>query len=155
MNNITDYFGAEAAIEARLKELVTDVPAKHVFTPFSVADMMESSQPSPSIHLIYAGDIVQNSGNAAPGVSRPGLTRQPIDQRWLVVLAVRSAKAQLQDTAEIRSKAGVIIPKVLDALQGWAPVEWMRPLSRVGGPSAGYSSSFAYFPFMFEGRIIT
>jgi len=155
MNNITDYFGAEEAILARLKELVTEVKPAHVMTPFSVADMMESSQPSPSLHVIYAGDIVANAGNAAPGERRPGQTRQPIDQRWLIILAVRSAKAQLQDTAEIRSKAGVIIPKVLDALQGWAPVEWMRPLSRVGGPAAGYSSSFAYFPFMFEGRIVT
>ena len=41
------------------------------------------------------------------------------------------------------------------ALQGWQPVQWMRPLARISGPTAGYSSSFAYFPFLFEGRVTT
>ncbi len=98
--------------------------------------------------MIYAGDKPQldPAGRGAANI---------VNQQWLVILAVRSAKAQLQQTKEIRGQAGILVPKVLGALQGWAPVEWMRPLSRVGGPPAGYSSSFAYFPFMFEGRIIT
>ncbi len=145
---ITDYFAAETAIVARLKEMVTEVPANHVFTPFGLDGMMENSQPSPALHIIYAGDVVTTD-------SAGQRTKQLIGQRWLIVLAVRNAKAQLKDTTEIRAAAGLIVPKLLDALQGWAPVEWMRPLGRVGGPAAGYSSAFAYFPFMFEGRIIT
>ena len=144
---ITNYFEAEEAIVQRIRESVPEL--KDVLTPFSVGDMVESSQPSPSVHVIYAGDVV--TGNEA-GHS----TRRVIDQRWLVVLAVRTPKAQLQHTTEIRTLAGPRVPKVLGCLQGWAPVSWMRPLGRAsGGPSAGYSSSFAYFPFMFEGRIIT
>lgn len=143
---ITNYFGAEAEIVQRLRTSLPEL--KEVYTPFSLADMLESSQASPAVHVIYGGDRVVNSE-----VNRGGMRQ--VDQQWLVILAIRSAKAQLQQTKEIRVEAGILIPRVLDALQGWAPVEWMRPLSRVGGPSAGYSSSFAYFPFMFEGRIVT
>jgi hypothetical protein len=143
---ISNYFGAEDAIVKRLQEQVPELKA--VLTPFSIGDMVESSQPSPAVHVIYGGDVVSGNetGNGA---------RRTIDQRWLVVLAVRTPKAQLQNTSEIRVLSGELIPKVLRSLQGWAPVEWMRPLGRVSGPAAGYSSSFAYFPFMFEGRIIT
>lgn len=143
---INNYFGAEDAIVKRLTEQVPELKA--VLTPFSIGDMVESSQPSPAVHVIYGGDVVSGNetGNGA---------RRTIDQRWLVVLAVRTPKAQLQNTSEIRVLSGELIPKVLRSLQGWAPVEWMRPLGRVSGPAAGYSSSFAYFPFMFEGRIIT
>lgn len=143
---IANYFAAEEAIVKRLQEQVSELKA--VLTPFSIGDMIESSQPSPAVHVIYGGDVV--SGNEVGNG-----TRRTIDQRWLVVLAVRTPKAQLQNTTEIRVLSGELIPKILRSLQGWAPVEWMRPLGRVSGPAAGYSSSFAYFPFMFEGRIVT
>ena len=147
MSTLTEnYFAAEDAIVKRLQE---QIPAlKVVLTPFSIGDMVESSQPSPAVHVIYGGDVI--SGNEVGNGSR-----RTIDQRWLIVLAVRTPKAQLQNTSEIRVLSGEIIPKILSSLQGWAPVEGMRPLGRVSGPAAGYSSSFAYFPFMFEGRIIT
>jgi hypothetical protein len=146
---IQDYFLAEPAIVARLKERVQGV--KEFYTPFSLADMVESSQASPAIHVIYGGDVIPGGRDNQVGQG----TMRTLDQRWLIVLAVRTAKAQLQNTFEIRALAGRIVPQVLGALQGWAPVEWMRPLGRVSGPPAGYSSSFAYFPFMFEGRVIT
>jgi hypothetical protein len=144
---ITNYFEAEDAIVQRLREYVPEL--KDVLTPFGLADMLESSQASPVAHVVYAGDTLPNSetGNGSTRV---------VTQRWLIILAVRTPKAQLQKTTEIRAMAGAIVPKVLGCLQGWAPVSWMRPLGRAsGGPPAGYSSSFAYFPFMFEGRIIT
>lgn len=142
---IVDYFAAEAAIVARLEALGD---FKAVLTPFDVADMVESSQPSPAVHVIYSGDTIV--GNEA-GEGRQNM----VAQKWLVIVAARLPKAQLQQTIKIRALAGQLVPKVLGALQGWAPVEWMRPLSRVNGPPAGYSSSFAYFPFMFQGRIVT
>lgn len=145
---ITDYFAAESAIIARLKSQVGSlVPEKHYFTPFGIGEMLESSQPSPAIHVIYAGDVPAETAGRGEQTF--------VNQRWLVVLAIRCATAQLQDTLKIRQDAGKIVPSLLDALQGWAPVEWMRPLSRVGGPPAGYSSAFAYFPFLFQGRINT
>lgn len=145
---ITNYFEAEDAIVQRLRDSVPEL--KDVLTPFGLAEMMESSQNSPVAHVVYAGDSVPGSTEAGQGASRV------VVQKWLVIIAVRTPRAQLQKTTEIRTLAGMIIPKVLGCLQGWAPVSWMRPLGRAsGGPPAGYSSSFAYFPFMFEGRVIT
>src|SRR3712207_2536658 len=129
MSDERNYFEAEGAIVNRLKSFTG---IEKVYTPFSLADMVESSQASPALHVIYAGDVVAGS-------SVGGGTKRTIDQRWLVVLAVRNPKAQLNDTIAIRADSGVIIPKILDALQGWKPIEWMLPLGRVSGPAAGYS----------------
>ena len=142
---ITDYFAAEDAIVARLKEAVPE--AKAVLTPFTANDIKELAQVTPCLHVIYAGDNVarDSAGNRIASM---------VDQRWLVIIAVRTAHAQLADTTEIRRLVGPLVVKVLVALQGWSPVEWMRPLGRSSGsPPAGYSSSFAYYPFVFEGRV--
>lgn len=143
---IVNYFEAEVAIVEKLTNAVPE--AAKVFTPFSIADMVESSQPNVCLHVIYFGDKVQ-----PPEVGQNSKTF--VNQQWLVVLAVRHPNAQLQDTQIIRETSGLIIPKILEALQGWQPVTWMRPLVRSSSPVvAGYSAAFAYFPFMFEGRII-
>lgn len=145
---IINYFDPEDAIVERLRVEVPDI--KKIYTPFDLQGVVESSQISPALHVVYSGDVVGGGGTqVGAGASKI------VDQRWLVVLAVRTAAAQLQDTTEIRKKAGELVPRVLGALQGWQPVQWMRPLARVSGPPAGFSSSFAYFPFMFEGRVIT
>ena len=147
---ITNYFEAEAAIIARLDAEVPGI--MKIYTPFDLQGVVESSQASPALHVVYSGDVV---GGTNPGPQAGHGASKIVDQRWLVVLAVRTAAAQLQDTTSIRTKAGELIPRVLGALQGWQPVQWMRPLARISGPPAGYSSSFAYFPFLFEGRVTT
>lgn len=147
---ITNYFAAEQAIVARLTAEVPGI--LKVYTPFDLQGVVESSQASPALHVVYAGDVVGGTGT---GPQAGAGAAKIVDQRWLVVLAVRTAAAQLQDTTDIRTKAGEFIPRILGALQGWQPVEWMRPLARISGPTAGYSSSFAYFPFLFEGRVTT
>ncbi len=147
---ITDYFAAEKAIVDRLTAQVPGIVK--IYTPFDLQGVIEASQASPALHVVYSGDVV---GGTGPGQQAGAGASKIVDQRWLVVLAVRTAAAQLQDTTDIRTKAGALIPSVLGALQGWAPVQWMRPLARISGPTAGYSSSFAYFPFLFEGRVTT
>jgi hypothetical protein len=144
---ITDYFAVEPLIVDRIKNALPELKA--VYTPFQVGDMMELSQVSPCAHVIWRGDGVNTAQGAGKGVV------VPVDQRWLVVLAIRHAGAQLQNTTILRSNAGVLIPTLLGALQGWQPVNWMRPLERVPGPPAGNSPTFGYFPFLFSGRIIT
>lgn len=152
---ITDYFAAEEAIEARLMELV---PTAKILFPGNLADMVESSQHSPAIHVVYSGDSVPGDNDGRSGAQVPQVGQGAlgvVDQRWLVVVAVRHPKGQLQDTRALRTLAGPMVVDVLKALKGWAPAEWMRPLRRVSGaPPAYYTSSFAYFPFMFAGRIL-
>jgi hypothetical protein len=141
-----NYFEAEASIIARVSEFAPELAA--IYTPFVIGDITEASQKSPSVHVIFAGEDVI-SDDAGRG------SRKPVDQKWLIVLALRNAKAQLAHTESIRNDAGVIIPKLLNALSGWKPTENMRELVRKQAPTPGYSSSFAYFPLMFHGRIIT
>jgi hypothetical protein len=140
-----NYFDAEAAIVERLNDLLPELKA--VLTPFSIGDMVEASQLSPTVHVIYGGDQVASTEGRGQ--------KAMISQRWLIVLAVRAPKAQLQQTSDIRVVAGDIIPNLLQALQGWQAIPQMRPLVRVNGPAAGYSSTFAYFPFLFEGLLVT
>ena len=147
---IANYFEPETAIVARLTAEVVGIT--RIYTPFDLQGVVEASQASPALHVVYSGDVVGGTGT---GPQAGAGSSKIVDQRWLVVLAVRTAAAQLQDTTEIRTKAGELIPRILGALQGWQPVQWMRPLARVSGPPAGFSSSFAYFPFLFEGRVIT
>ena len=148
MNNlITDYFVCESQIVDRIKAQIPEL--KSVSTPFNLEDALESSQNSPAVYVIYAGDVV-NGNSVGNGESRT------ISQRWLIVLAVRKANSQLQQTSSIRGDAGVIIPKLLNALQGWKPNAACRNIARVpGAPPPAASSSFAYFPYLFETVIIT
>jgi hypothetical protein len=148
LNGINDYLAAGTPILTRLKSLVSLVPDTNFFRPATLKDMEEISQPNRAIHVMYAGDAPDND-NAGRGQA------QTVAQRWMVVVAVRHPLAQLQNSQEILNLAGPIISQVLDALQGWAPVEWMRPLSRVPGPTTGYSTAFAYYPLLFQGRITT
>lgn len=145
---IENYFEAEEAIVERLGGIAG---IKKIYTPFDVSGAIESSQASPAIHIIYMGDRIDGDDGqkAGSGASRV------VHQQWLIVLAVRTAAAQLQHTTQIRIDAGKLIPLILNALQGWQPVPWVRPLVRIAGPQVGYSSSFSYFPFAFEGRVFT
>lgn len=144
---ITDYFACEKEIVERIKDSIPELKA--VMTPFSLDGMLESSQNAPAVHVIYSGDVV-NGNSVGSGAART------ITQRWLIVLAVRLANSQLQDTSSIRGNAGELIPKLLACLQGWQPNSAHRPMVRsAGAPPPGYSSAFAYFPYMFETVIIT
>jgi len=144
---IINYFAPQPAIVARLA-LVPELAYTKIKTPFDIADLKESSQGDLNVFVMYAGDILGDS--VGDGEC------QTVGQKWMVVVSVRVASAQLQDTTKLFEKAGTIIPKVLDKLQGWSPVNWMEPLHRIQGvPVAGYSAAFAYFPFMFKGMFVT
>lgn len=121
---------------------------REVYTTFSLADLREASQATPCAHVIYVGDN--------PGASVGRGERTVVDQRWMIVIAVRHAGAQLQKTSGVRELAGELIPKMLAAVNDWKPVNYMLPLRRVSGASSvGHSPTFSYFPFLFEGRLIT
>lgn len=143
-----NYFDIEEKlVDAVTCAMGTDIKA--VYTPFNVSDMVESSQVTPAVHIIYAGDTI-------PGAEAGKNVAALVQQRWLVVLAVRHANAQLQDTRQIRSEAGPLILKLLRGLKGIKLTEVGRPLQRIAGaPPVGYSSSFSYFPFLFGVNIIT
>lgn len=140
-----DYFELEDLIVARIQ---ADLPGlKAVYTPFDMTGVTESSLDTPCAHVLYRGDRVDRDA-AGRG------EHAAVHQQWVVVLAARHAASQLSDTKKVRKVIGPFIPKLLKSLQGFQPLEYIQPLRRAGGnPLAGASPTFAYFPFLFEGRI--
>lgn len=146
MSNL-NYFALEPAIKARVEAEMPEL--EEVYTPFSVDQMLQLTNASPSVSIIYAGDRVGDSvGNGKANA---------VYQQWLVVLSVNEASAQLGDTSQIRTIAAPLITKLLEALQGWNPqVPRYKVLMRVNaGVSVGSDDSGnAYFPFLFESQML-
>ena len=139
-----DYFQAEAGIGQLLRTEFGD-EVKYA-SPGSLGELKEQSQGTVNLYVVYAGDV--DAGGTDDGGS------QQIDQQWLVVLSVRNPAAQL-DSSKSRAMAGPYVSRLLKCLMGQSPGRFCGPLKRGGGQSAGYSTAFAYFPFLFTTRIVT
>lgn len=141
----SDYFALEPEIVEQLKTIEGILA---VNTPFSVDDMLQITNIAPALNVIYVGDRVGDS--AGQGRSNS------ITQQWLIVLAVRDASSQLDQTSNIRKEADPFIRELLSKLQGFDPkVKGFRPFIRVdAGVQIGSSTGFAYFPFLFESKFI-
>ncbi|WP_336948773.1 phage tail terminator protein [Acinetobacter junii] len=142
MTIIKDYFAVEPILVEKIKTDMPEILA--INTPFTIEAMLEASNESPSINIIYFDDRIGESASNGKTAN--------IYQQWLVVLCVRNAEAQLQQTNEIRKDADPLIRKVLDTLQGFDPkVEGYRMFKRANSPvRIGNSPGFAFFPLMFE-----
>lgn len=141
----SEYFALEPAIVEQLKDIEGILA---INTPFSVDDMLQVVNVSPSLNVIYVGDQVGES--AGRGRSTP------ITQQWLVVLAVQDASAQLEETSNIRKIADPFIREILAKMQGFDPkIAGYRPFDRVNaGVQVGSAAGFAYFPFLFESQMM-
>lgn len=142
---LSNYFALEPVLVERIKSGMPDVIA--VYTPFSVDDMLQLTNASPSVSIIYAGDrVVDEAGNGKASV---------IYQQWLVVLAVRDDSSQLDQTQSLRAKADPLIRQILAAMQGFNPnIAGYRAFKRVAdGVGVGSAAGFGYFPFMFESQV--
>ena len=142
---LSDYF----AVEPKIVELIeTNKDILAVNTPFSVDDMLQITNIAPALNVIYVGDRVGESA----GQGRANM----VTQQWLIVLAVRDASSQLDQTSNIRKEADPLIRELLSKMQGFNPnVAGFRPFERVdAGVQIGSSAGFAYFPFLFEIKFI-
>ena len=142
----SDYFALEPVIVERLKDIEGILA---INTPFSIDDMLQVVNVSPSLNVIYVGDQVGESVGRGRSAS--------ITQQWLVVLAVQDASAQLEETSNIRKIADPFIREILAKMQGFDPkVTGYRPFERVNvGVQVGSAAGFAYFPFLFESKLLT
>ena len=142
---LSDYF----AVEPKIVELIeTNKDILAVNTPFSVDDMLQITNIAPALNVIYVGDRVGESA----GQGRANM----VTQQWLIVLAVRDASSQLDQTSNIRKEADPLIRELLSKMQGFNPnVAGFRPFVRADpGVQIGSSAGFAYFPFLFETKFI-
>ncbi len=143
---MNDWLAAEPLIKARLEDQVPDVT---VLAAADLAGVTERQQITPAVHLLYGGDVPVRE---AVGTAERG-AGQITDQRWVVVIATRSARDVVGGSGA-RQLAGPIVAQTLDALRGWTPDGFTRPLRRGSGMPPKYSPGFAYFPFQFLLRIV-
>lgn len=141
MSMIDQYFALEPIIADALKAEFDAVP---IYTPFNIEQMLSLSNDDVSLHVIYFDDRVADDA----GQGRASM----VYQQWLVVLCLRDATAQLQQTNAIRAKAQPYIQKLLSVMQGLDPkLIGAKRFKRANSPvRAGGQSSFCYLPFMFE-----
>lgn len=145
---LDNYLEAEGLIIARIKAEVSGLKA--VLPAADLAGVAENAQPSPAVHVIYAGDQVPGSDNQR---STSGAL-QKVTQQWYAVVAVRNARTQTSGAAA-RETAGPIITQVLAALAGWQPADAFKPLKRVNAPPPKTIGTFAYFPLLFTTEVYT
>jgi hypothetical protein len=141
---MNDYFMAEKLIVDHLKVEVPEVNGR-VFTLSSVDQVSNEQQSTPALHVLHGGDILGKSGS--------GGQSQTFDQIWIVVVAVKHAKAQKSGEL-LREIAGPIIFKVLRALQGFQPNIYCEPMHRMEAAEPEYKSGFAFFPYAFTTKIV-
>lgn len=144
---VSNYFAVEPIIAQHIKANVTGL--LDVDTPFDIDDMLNHSNATPSVSVIYYGDRMGDSA------SKGKITTQY--QQWLIVLKVRDAKAQGRDTNELREYANDFILQLLGCMQGFDPrtidktLTAYRQFKRVDSPvGVGSDAGFGYFPFLFE-----
>lgn len=143
MDDQEDWLATGPLIEARLRAEVSAL--RKVAGIDELAELRDldarTGHQAPAAFVVYDGprmDPAKGEGGGESGA-----------HRWLVVLAVRSARDG-GDGAARKREAGLLLPQISNALRGWAPEEYGRTLRSVTPPRPGYGASLAYFPLAFE-----
>lgn len=127
----------ETAIVERLEEALEG--QARIQTAQQLADVEERQQLTPAVHVIYSGYTpTREVGEGAV---------QEIETRWMIVVAVRSARRN--GTTE---KADPIFDGAIKALAGWKPGNGKRALKLAPAPAAEHRAGFSYYPLMFVSR---
>jgi hypothetical protein len=144
MRDPHDYLWLEEAIIQRVRALMPEL--KLVAGAGSLAQIKDSAQIAPAVHVLYAGDVIGSSDKPRPGNGRVGL----VTQSWAVVLVTGFGDRKGTGTGA-REKAGPLIGKLLGALSGFMPegahVPFVRQAGRV---QPSYEQNFFYMPLVFE-----
>ena len=145
---LADYLAAEPLIVTRLRGEVAGVPSAHVLTAADLSGVEARAQHTPALHVIYDGDEpLGESGQSDAG------DVQITWQRWLVVVAVRSAR-DTTGGAGARALAGPLLVAVIQALAGWRPSADHSPLIRASAPRPAFDAGFAYYPQLYRTAIV-
>lgn len=135
-----NFMGLEEHLVELVRQAVAGMsPAVHVLAAADLADVKESAQHTPAVHVIYGGYQVAEAAG----------TRWRLLHRWYVVAAVRNvAKARSGQAA--RRGAGALAAHVTAALAGADLPGATRPLELITPPPARYSAGFQYIPSAFQ-----
>ena len=139
-----------AAGDRIVARLVDQVPALRMVETMSTltAEGLEQRIKTqvPAAIVVYMGDRI------TPDPRAPRVTAGA--QRWMVVLAVRNARAG-GNNAVLADEAGPLLPLIRSALAGWVPLDEGRPLRPASGMAPGFGVAFAYYPLAFELDFVT
>lgn len=146
-----DYLALEPAIIDRLKQKVPLVNEMDILPAASLEGVLEKSQRTPALHVVYCGSRQGTGPNSNAGHGG----KQTVYQRWMVVVVDRSVAGD-QSGVATRTRAGSIIGQMLEAIQGFdAGIPGIGPPSRVAEPMPVFRNGFGYFPHLFENKIFT
>ena len=127
------------ALEPHLLALIADAvqgmsPAVHVLSSADLADVKESAQKTPAVHLIYGGYRITDDLGTAWSLAHI----------WYAVVVVRNVATQRSGQAA-RQSAGPLVAAVVGAT---------RPLTLLSPPPASYRAGHQYIPSAFEAETI-
>lgn len=147
MTAIDNYFAIEPLIVQNIRQNVDNL--LDIDTPFDIDTMLDFSNVTPSVSVIYYGDKMGESSTNGKMTSQY--------QQWLIVLKVRDSGSQGRDTNSLRAYANPFILQLLNCMQGFDPktldpnLTAYRKFKRADSPvGVGSDVGFGYFPFLFE-----
>lgn len=134
-----NFMGLEPHLVELVKNAVAGLsPAVHVLTASELADVKESAQRTPAVHVIYGGYTVAEDQKTA----------WLLEHTWYTVVVVRSAATQ-RTGAAARAEAGPLVARVIDALAGASVPGASSTLTLITPPKAGYPAGLQYIPSAF------
>ena len=139
-----NWLALEPHLLALLRQAVQGMsPAVHVLTSADLADVKESAQKTPAVHLIYGGyRIAEDLGTA-----------WRLAHKWYAVVVVRNV-ALARSGQAARQDAGPMVAQVVGALVGANVPGATRALTLVSPPPATYRVGHQYIPSAFEAETI-
>lgn len=136
------------ALEPRLLQLLEEAvqnvaPAVKVLTAADMQGVMEQSQHTPALHLVYAGFRVAETSRSAARLVHT----------WWVVAVTKNVARQRTGKAA-RADAGPLLAAAVAALMGQQVDGATKPLALMNGPKPHYSAGFQYLAAAFEAETI-
>jgi len=98
-----------------------------------------------------AGIVLLDTMQPATAV-RPAQPVMQMEQRWLLLIAVKTVRAEPDRNARA---AGLLIPACIRALQGWTPTGINRPLTWAPSPRPDYGKDMSLYALMWRAEFST
>lgn len=139
-----NFLALEPHLVSLVKNAVAGIsPVVHVLTAADLADVKESAQRTPAVHLIYGGyQVVEDQKTA-----------WRLAHTWYAVVVVKHVGAQ-RTGAAARAAAGPLLALVLGALAGASLPGATRPLEWITPPRPEFRAGVQYLPSAFTAETI-
>lgn len=139
-----NFLALEPHLLALISHAVQDIrPAVHVLSSADLADVKESAQKTPAVHLVYGGFRIAEDMGAS----------WLLQHKWYAVVVVRNVATQRSGQAA-RQDAGPMVTQVMGVLAGAQVPGATRALTLATPPPASYRAGHQYIPTAYEAETI-